>query len=77
MFPLCAGVEIACNLLSEGQASVAAVIERVQQLAANEHVRVCEGSLGSEAGEGPYVLGLTREELVQTAQEQLTKQRRS
>ena len=68
-------MEIACNLLSEGQTSVAAVIERVQQLAANEHVRACEGPLGSEAGAGPYVLGLTRQELVQTAQEQLTKQR--
>ncbi len=68
-------MEIACNLLSEGQTSVAAVIERVHELAAVESVRVCEGPLGSEPGAGPYILGLTQEELVQTARERLTKQR--
>ena len=68
-----AGVEIACNLLCEDETPVAAVIERVQQLALDERVRVCEGPLGSEPGMGPYVLGLTREGLVQTAREHLTR----
>ena len=70
-FEAVAGVEIACNLLDEARTPVGAVVERVRQLAAEEGVQVCEGPLGTDVGGGPYVLGLTREGLVQTAREQL------
>ena len=66
-----AGVEIACNLLDEARTPVAAVVERVQQLAKEEGVQACEGALGTDAGGGPYVLGLTRDGLVQAARDEL------
>ncbi len=65
------GVEIACNLLNETRTPVAAVVERVRQLAAEEGVQACEGPLGTDAGGGPYVLGLTRDGLLQAARKHL------
>ena len=68
---LVTGVEIACNLLDEARTPVATVVERVRQLAAEEGVQALEGPLGTDAGGGPYVLGLTREALVHAARGQL------
>lgn len=61
-------MEIACNLLDEGQSSVSDVMRRVVELAAQAGVQQVRGEeLGSEPGSGPYVLGRTRAQLLALA----------
>ena len=67
----CVGVEIACNLLDEGVSSVSDVMQRVAQLAAEAGVQLPSQQLDSEPGNGPYVLGRIRADLVAFASSQL------
>jgi hypothetical protein len=58
------GTEVACNLLDDATSPPDAVIAEVQRLAA---------AAGLAMGGPPYVLGATREQLLQQEQQALRK----
>ena len=56
------GTEVACNLLDDARSLPEAVVAEVQRLAA---------AAGLAMGGDPYVLGATREQLLQQGQQAL------